>query len=436
MAHTDKYLPFYPVPRQSKLLFPEKSFPNRKISDEKIAPLFLVCVHFVVVWDPPMLSISEQSWYGWYIPLGIAFISILLSKKLVDLKVGGFFWAVFGLSFLGAALSVFRAPNLGRSLWNTVALGINFLTHFLFIPLLSNERVRRWILVALILVMILWSLEVQSLVNIHNSLVYASFAETGENKNSIGFKLGMAGLALIYYSLFGDPHNGLRKRMSFCIRFALGFLGIYLLYTMSLIYARAAILSTFIGLGAVLVVVYLKSNDKLLGLFVVVAALVMIFSLVVLLAPRVVATSPYWREIVRRLTEEGFRGMFHPRITLLKKGWYLVSRNPILGVGVGGTKDSISNMHVSFPHYYIHNLYLTDWAERGILGLVSYIVWFLAYARMLRKVFFSSSVVDQIWMLLFVPLFFAMGFKDMSTLVVAMLSLLSGLQYDKLTQDR
>jgi O-antigen ligase len=114
----------------------------------------------------------------------------------------------------------------------------------------------------------------------------------------------------------------------------------------------------------------------------------------------------------------------------LNKGLYIIRQNPILGVGIGGSRFAVSEGLVYYPHYLIHNTFLTDWAEKGFLGLLSNFVWIWFYVKLVRKYFFSVALADQIWLVLFSLVFFEMLFLDMG-IGVAMQVILAGIYASK-----
>ena len=358
-------------------------------------------------------------------------MAFLMQKRPLNMAATSVFWIVYGLSYLGAMVSLLRAPDLDVALWNTVGLETSFVTYLLFIPVLATKSARRALLIMLISVAILWTFEIQQLVKVYGTLAYSSFGiyVPRNDKNYIGFILSMAGTALFYLAAFWKPSRALRKWQIFAIRLISSLGGIFLFFNLTLVYARSGVLTSFVGIAAILGVMFIQGKRErrfvLLRVAVIIAIIVVS---IVFLSPKILATSPAWERYIREILEGS--DAFYAREMLIRKGLFLVRQNPVLGVGLGGSIHAVPG-YVGFPWAWIHNSYLTDWAEKGILGLLSNVVWILAYLKILRRKFFDLPVLDQIWLLLFIPLFFNMNFLDMSSLNMTMLAILAGIYYEQ-----
>ena len=364
----------------------------------------------------------------WYIPLALAICAYLLQKRPLNVQAARVYWIVYGLGFLGAVLSLLRAPFLDSALYNTVGMGISFVPFLLFLPVLATRLTRRILLAILVGAAFLWTLEIQRLVKVYGTLYYSTFAETGENKNDIGYNLSLAAVALFYLAVFWRPSRVLRKWQEYAIRLCFGLGGFYIFYNISLIYARGALLATLVGFVLVIVVIFIKSPKKSSGMLWSGLVLAIVVLFVVIFLPKVLATSPQWQGMYDRVLATGVDA-FGNRPMLIEKGLFLIGENPFLGVGVGGSIEAISSIYGNYPHYLIHNTFLADWAEKGVLGFLSDVVWLLFYLKILRQKFLKSPLIDQIWLVLFIPLFIQISLKNTGT--GAMLALLAGIFYEQ-----
>jgi O-antigen ligase len=387
--------------------------------------VILVSVYFISLWEPPWLPIPALTWY---ILLGLAVLAYLFQGERLKVQSASVFWAVYGLGFLGAAVSLLRSADLDGALWATVGLGISFVIYMLFIPVLATPTARKVLLIILIASALLWTTEIQNLLAENSVLIYSTFGETGSNKNFIGFCLSLASTALFYLAVFGQVGRRIPAWLLLVGRTVMATMGVYCFYNLSLIYARAGVLTTFVGIGCVIGVILLKEPQKWRAVFTILLVLGLIGGAIYYFAPLVLQQSPQWEKIFNDLMADSGEAYYF-REQLLRKGIYIVSENPILGIGAGQTKDAIYTVYESFPGYLIHNSYLTDWAEKGILGLLSNVVWVLVYLRILRQHFMKSSVTDQLWLILFIPLFFDMLFINMSSVSMTMLAILTGISY-------
>ena len=126
---------------------------------------------------------------------------------------------------------------------------------------------------------------------------------------------------------------------------------------------------------------------------------------------------------------------FTIRLTLLGKGLYLIRQNPFLGVGIGGSKASISSFEANFPHHFIHNTYISEWAEKGLLGILGYLIWFILYLKFIRKYFLDLPVTDQIWLLLIFLVFFNLNFLDINSTAYLMFIIFIGIYAEQYKTD-
>ncbi|MEN4042817.1 MAG: O-antigen ligase family protein [Anaerolineaceae bacterium] len=391
-----------------------------------IISIVFVCLYFYYLWQPPIFQLPHLRWY---IVIIWAVVAYLAHKTSLNLKAASVYWIVYGIAFLGACLSLLRAPQLEHALTNTVAAGVNFLYFLLFIPILANKTTRLMLLIILLGVSFLWVTEVISLLVNHSRLIYSTFAETGDNKNFIGFLFSLASTALLYLSLTVTSQRYSRLAI-ILTRGLLAALSVGFLFMTALIYARSSILAALVGWIAVMAVSFYKRAIKTSKILQIVSLSAFFMLSAVILLPRIVELSPQWQMIARNVEREGIDA-FHSRQMLIRKGLFLVSENPILGVGIGGSRFPVESPRENFPGFLIHNSYLSDWAERGLLGLLSNIMLVCFYIQIFRKKFIYLSSVDQIWMLLIFQLFFSMMFIDMNTTTMMMVSILAGINHVK-----
>ena len=397
----------------------------------KWLPVLLVSVYFLSLWDPPFLPIPD---IRWYMVLGLGIVTFLAQGSRLDMHAASLLWVVYGLSFAGALISLIRAPNFDLALWNTVGLAISFVAYLLFLPVLATRRARWFLLILLIGVAILWTIEIQLLVRNYDTLIYSTFGTTGSDKNHIGLNLALAGTASFYLAAFWKPpliRSNFQLRV---IRFIFGVGGVWFFYNMSLIYARFAILTALVGIGAVLVVMWIKGPRSLTGVLKLVLTISVFLIIALLLAPKVLEISPVWERLIKGVKNQGFE-IFSDRELLTRKALFLISKNPFLGVGVGGTRSALVEINNYFPFYLIHNTYLSEWAEKGLLGLLSYVIWIIVFLKFLYRKFFSVPIHDQVWLLLLIPFFFMINSIDMSSISAMLLAIFSGIFYENYLLD-
>jgi len=412
---------------------PARNWQNHRVGysldhDIKWLPVLFLTVYFVSLWNPPLVPIPTMSWMIFF---GLALYAYLLQKMRLNMNAARFFWIVFGISALGAIISLLRAPNQDLAMWNTVAMVVNFVGFMLFLPLVAMRQVRRVLLMTLMVVGVLWNFRILDLANSQESLGLGSFGKFGEDKNHIGLCLALVSTASLYLSVFLElPNASPERRLAY--RSSLLLLALASVYSLTLIYARSALLTAILGGSIVIGIPFFKRGSKLRwwqGL----ALIGIIAGAVILMLPRMFEKSPEWNRISNIKNEGVDRAIntYDIRSTLLEKGVYLISQNPLLGVGIGGSRAAVSSPTVDYPHFLIHNSYLTEWAEKGILGIVSYAIWIVVYVQVLRRYFSETTIYDQVLLLLFIPLFFDMNFLDISSINIMMLLILAGIVYEK-----
>lgn len=393
-------------------------------------PSLFLGAYFVSLWPAPQLSMSSL---GWEVVIVLAVGAHFFQKEKLDLSRSIVLWSVLLLGFLGAVLSLLRAPYVDEALWNTVGLGINFVCMLLFVTTVATLRARRFLLVLVVLNCMLWTLEIQALVGSHGILSYSTFSETGSNKNAIGFFLAVGTIVLLYAAVFIRVTARFGPWTTHGFRLMCAAFAMWFLYNLSLIYARTAAVCALIGVVAILYVAFSRSRqDRRLPAMPVFLVLVLAVVTVSQL-PRVMTIAPKWTVLLERSVESISSGdmaaVSVSRTRLLQKGLTIISDNPILGVGVGGSRPAYMTEHASYGVGLIHNSFLTEWADKGILGLLAYLAWLLWYWRIARALFWKVRNIDQLWLILYLPLVVAMTFKDFTSLNMMFLTVLAGIHY-------
>jgi O-antigen ligase len=89
---------------------------------------------------------------------------------------------------------------------------------------------------------------------------------------------------------------------------------------------------------------------------------------------------------------------YEERLSLIRMAWNVIRAHPILGVGAGAYSFEFRQYQ---PHdllgdgvwvYIVHNVYLLRWAETGVFGLCSLLLFFVVG---LRKAVVCTRVHDE-----------------------------------------
>ncbi|MHA1279551.1 MAG: O-antigen ligase family protein [Candidatus Helarchaeota archaeon] len=398
---------------------------NLKLSG-KWFPSILVALFYLIRWAPPFIPTLNNNWY---IALGLGIVAFLLQKATITMEGSKLFWSFYGISLFGAIISLFRAPDQNQALYNTVAMGVNLIILFIYLPIISTKLTRKILLWILIISSILWTFKIQGLVNEYGTLIFSTFAKTGENKNDIGYTLALAATTLFYLAAFYRSEKSIQSLSETLLRFTFLLLGGYLFYYQALIYAKGSLLATGAGFIIVLILMVIKSKQKLKLALLIAALLFIIVIISPFVVTRIQQISPRWVDISESVVNEGITSISNNRELLLKKGIYLISQNPFIGVGIGGSRYPISTYNNYFPGYLIHNTFLTNWAEKGILGLISDIIWLVALFKVVKQKLTHLDNIDQIWIILIIPLIVQMMLKNIAYEI--MVVILAGIYYEQ-----
>ena len=387
----------------------------------------LVGIYYITLWDPPYLDIPPMTWY---IVLSLALIAALLQQRILDFQMTKLFFSVLMLNLAGAVFSLFRAPFLDEAIWNTIGFLGNLLGYVFFLPILASRRTRAFILILHVAVAVLWSFTIKDLASSHGVLEYGTFRETGNNKNHIGICLALSSIILLYSAVFIKLNT--RQRMyALIFKIFTGGGGLLIFFYLSLIYARSSLLAAILGILCIFAVLVLNGRKLITGLVKVTVAVSVTALVVVVMLPNVLSISTAWEKMLFAPEVNQAGNTYDDRIIILQKGFYLVGQNPILGMGIGGGRHEVHTIDRNYRITLMHNSYLADWVDKGILGLLSNVVWLVGFLVFVRKYFLRLSVTDQIWLVLSGMIFFTMFFKDLSTLCFTILTIQAGIIYEQ-----
>jgi O-antigen ligase len=413
---------------------PDQPVKNELEFQGKLLPAICVGIYFICVFPPPIWPIQNLRWY---MALGLALFAFLVQKKSLNPRAASVFWVVAGLNFLGALVSLLRANSFDLALWSTVGFGSNILIFLLFLPTISTRLARQFLLLVLIGTSIVWSFEIQRDLNLYGTSVVFAPQVVGWDKNKIGDLLNLGVLSLFFLAVIWKPTRRMPAWLILLIRIGLGAVGLYLLYYLSVLYDRSGVLLTFVGIGMLLVLSFTMSPSRWSGLLRTFIAAAIITIIILLFMPKVLEVSPRWNRL-GNISSQGLSAIstYEIRMTLIRKALFLVSENPFLGIGIGGTRQVVTSAYVNYPGFYIHNNYLTEWAEKGILAILSYIIWLFVYLKFLRRKFLKVPPIDQLWLFIIGNAFITGFFADNNTVLLFMVIIFSGIYYEQYQKEQ
>lgn len=385
---------------------------------KKLIAFLPVFLYYISVWNVPFFPNIELRWFE---VLGLSVFAFLVHGKAIEFKHSKLFVTVALIRIFAILLSLTRTIHLDVALNGFLGTVVNYSAFFLLIPLFMDRRIRIWLLSSHLIFMFLWALRINDLAA-GTELDYGSFAETKSNKNHIGMGLAVACVMSLYLSIdFNHYRNKLLNnsvRAGFFIYFG------FIVFNLSTIYARSSLLAVVFGILAIMVFKYLVSPRKVTLLGKMIFFFFATALLVSILLPSVLRRATQWEALITKMQEDGTEGgTVADRLELLNKGVFLFKQNPFIGVGPGGGRFAVANYRVGL----MHNSYMADLVDLGIIGLLSTLVWMNGLRKFVRRNLRRVSVPDRALLLMNIVLFFGMFFKDFSpiymfTLLVAIIA--------------
>lgn len=161
---------------------------------------------------------------------------------------------------------------------------------------------------------------------------------------------------LCYYLFFNDPKKWMRG-----------------IYALAMVLSLVAVVLTgsrggFLGLVFLLFLLWLRSQRKILGLFVALAVFGALWF----------TASEGYRERIRSITEYQQDESAMARVYLRKAAFAMVAHNPLVGIGIGNFKD-FATSYGAISYHTAHNMYLLVLGELGTLGIIVFLyIWLRA----------------------------------------------------------
>ena len=170
-----------------------------------------------------------------------------------------------------------------------------------------------------------------------------------------------------------------------------------------------------------------KSDYKIISIKVLSVFSVLFFAIYGL-SSTILKTAPGIIIMYEKIKHSEREELFVGRQFLIKKGLELIKNNPIIGIGIGGSKARTPEGDYSDKSAHIHNAYLTEWVDKGIFGLIAYIVWIVIYLNFFKKNYNILTTTDKAWMIINGMTFFHLNFKDMNSFAFIMLITFCGIK--------
>jgi O-antigen ligase len=381
-----------------------------KRSKPNMVALFILVLFYSMLWNPPFLPSYE---FKSYELLFLASVMFLLQGETLKIRDAILFLIVASLFLLGGFFGLFRSLYFDEAFSNLVAMGVNISVFLFMVPILRHEYTRRVLLITHMFVMSTYVFLILFMYASGTVFYYSTFGELGENKNHIGLGLAISSVIFMYYLAIWKNSAIPSHRMAI-YKIFFGVMVVTSLLSISLIYARGAIVSVTIG---ILYISYLRqylsegpSLFRLMNFFLVLIFIAFVISLFI---SDIVKSAPDWFVLIDKMSDyDSGSGSIGDRQFLLEKGFWLITEDPIIGMGIGGSRHAFLN----YPTGLIHNNYLSVYVDLGIFGFLGILYWLYCYIKFLFLRFSVYSDIDRVWILMIGVLFVGSLFKDTGTL--------------------
>jgi hypothetical protein len=389
----------------------------------KILPAILLAMYLFNLWIPPRFYLEPR----WYMLLALAIFCYFVQRKSLNAKALSLYWLVSGLALIGALLALVRAPDFDNALFNTTAMVIGMITMMLFIPTFATPVARKAMLIAQVFIGLTWAVEVHRIIEANAGFSSLLFIDVND-KNRISLCMALTATIFLAFATLWQPNSRTARRWVWLLRLAAGGMGVFLIYTLSLTFSRSGVITAFAGITVVLIFFSLQEKGKT-RIFRLLTGSGAVIILYLIFSPQVAIVSPKWGELLEEGSLIQDIDSYGVRQELINKARSIILEDPIIGIGAGNSKPVYFSSDRYLMRGLIHNAYLSSWAELGILGLLSNLIFITAYIAYVKRKFRTSELIDKIWLILFIPFFVDMLFLEIGSVSQFMLVLLSGFYY-------
>jgi len=204
-------------------------------------------------------------------------------------------------------------------------------------------------------------------------ILISRISATFQNQNN--FSAYLVPILLLVTSLVFSPQ--LKKQFRFILFFLWSLLGVCLIFT----FTRSAWLGFLIGLVLML---FLSRKIK------IAIPLICVFIIILISIPA----------LRQRLTYTFQPGGDEARLALSYSALEMIKENPLLGKGLGTFMDHFpkypaSKALIKHGGYYAHNCFLQIWAEIGLFGLLSFLLFIGAVLYKGIRIFWGNQLPGQ-----------------------------------------
>lgn len=397
----------------------------------KWIPSILLGLLLFIFWQPPGLR-PVVEFVHWYVLLAWAFLIFLFQGPSLNLSGSRVYLTVSGLSLTGAYLALVRTPNFGEAIWQTIGATVNLFTGFLLLPTLATIRGRKMFLRSLFLAACMWAVYTVILWRQMGTAIRFELTGRGQDHNFLGLTMALAATMLI--SLFINTWQSEKKTLIIIIKRLFFFFGVLgFSFAIIISFSRSSLVTLVAGFLAVAGLTIWAKRQFWVGLGVVLLLAVA----AAVFFPTFAKDNPIWATKMDELRDPTaeYGTSMGGRVRLTRKALGIIADNPFIGVGKNVFRESLDEEQAkrSFSRrqtQIAHNAYLGDWAELGILGIISHLLFWIYWLKEVFRVPLASRpVTDQVLLMIFPPFFVMKFFLDTSGW--SMLLALSGLYYER-----
>jgi O-antigen ligase len=260
-----------------------------------------------------------------------------------------FFWMI--MFILWALFTTLFSYNVTASINDIINISLKFLSYTAIIMYIDNEKKFIFTLKAIAIAGLVLCLRVFILTpaDIWGSSRLGE--EFGLNPNTLGMVLSHSTIALIYLGMKN------KSKLYF----------IFILPLISLVFLSGSRKAFLMIIGGTFLLFFLYTNKVKNKLFVIVVAILSFWGIY-----QIIMNIPFFYEVlgkrinITNIVNHQFTASTNTRISMIKEGWFLFTKRPIIGYGLENYRL------VSSFGTYSHNNYIELLVSTGLVGFIIY----------------------------------------------------------------
>lgn len=408
------------------------NFTQPDVRKGNVFSAILIFIYCFLLFSPSLKGILR-----FYYVFLICFTIFIFDKarfNFINFKEAKTYFYIVILIYIGSILSLFRTGDMELSLYNSAGIQITLFTIAIIIPMLATETGKRAVVLAIITNAIFVIITINNTYETYGSAARLKFVDDLD-KNALSLYIQMAALVCFVLCLaptYMFEQLKINKLVLFLLRFIFFVFAIAGAYFIGLTYSRSGLITWCLGMLSV-ILFFLRFNRTATNKIITIFSLIIIVFSFVFFLPYFLEENPFWVTNFERLMNIGHddNNMWE-RTALFKRAIDIIVENPLVGVGLEGSKY-YNNEDFLFGRL-AHNSYLSDWADLGIFGLIINVIFLFIFYKEVKTItkINNPKLLDIVLLIGLYPSFFIMRFfLDVRGLFPFMLALLVSFSYGR-----